>query len=562
MIKKINNVSFVLLTIIYIIFKICTLSSVFALDGIATYDLNELILLFLPLIFLILICFITIKNIIKKNKMLENTKYNYLILVNNACLFFSLIIEIILLMNSRFLLGLSQIYINDAIFIISFLSYIYIVLQGKNKKLHNNLMFLFSCLLLVYYLNESFSWSEFPFYLIFSIYLIFLFIVYIISLIKKNKVLYSNKYNLMLFIYNLLVVIMVSFYIFNYLAFYSYINDYVFFSILFVILIVLYFILLQLSKNKKTKVKKVLSLIVYHVLIIPFILTALYSTNVVSDVIDDYVFNQDLKKAYVTSKEAIKKQNDYSSKKAVLNYEFNYNLEVNNEKELKNLMYTLINSGQGEITLKCNYDGCLEENSETIYSYLNNNLVSVFNQHEDATYWCSSKDYCEVQIENKYSKENINEIEKYVNQIYNDVYDASKQDYDNIKAFHDYLIDNYNYDKATSRTELTALDFLKNKSSSSQGYSEIMSILLDKMEISNVIIEANYINKENEEMYHPWNLVKLDGTWLHLDVTLDDSDNKLLNNTDRYKYFLIDNDNLNSYNDELHKFNQDIYDIK
>lgn len=555
MIKKINNVLFILLTII---FGICTVIfseiGAYEMDGAYEMHFSQFVFWVIPLIFLILICVTIIKRILSKDETINDNKYNYLILINNACMFLWLIIWIKLFKNSRYLMEFSMSYCQESIFILSFLSYIYIVLQGKNRKLHNNLMFLILNFLLLIFLSYE---IDFPMNLL-LITILPLFIIYIINLIKKNNVLYSNKHNLMLCIYELVVIIMLVYRLCYLMVFDFGINDHMNLIMLSVILILLYFILLQLFKCKKSKLKKILSLIFYHLLIIPFILTALYPTSsLISDAVDDYKDNQRLKKSYTTSKEVIKRQNDYSSKKAVLNYEFNYNLEVNNEKELRNLIYTLINSGQGEITLKCNYDGCLDD--ETVYSYLNDNLVSVFNQHEEATYWCSTKKYCEIQMNNKYSKEDIKEIKRYVNEIYDTVYDASKQDYDNIKAFHDYLIDNYNYNKATSRTELTALDFLKNKSSSSQGYSEIMSLLLDKMEISNVIIEADYINKENEEMYHPWNLIKLNGKWFHLDVALDDLDNKLLNNTDRYKYFLIDNDTLKSYDDGLHKYDSKTY---
>lgn len=55
-----------------------------------------------------------------------------------------------------------------------------------------------------------------------------------------------------------------------------------------------------------------------------------------------------------------------------------------------------------------------------------------------------------------------------------------------------------------------------------------------------------------------WLILYLDGKWLHLDTAWDD-DNFHLTEHDRYKYFLIDDKTLSSYNDGVHDYNKDNY---
>ena len=75
-----------------------------------------------------------------------------------------------------------------------------------------------------------------------------------------------------------------------------------------------------------------------------------------------------------------------------------------------------------------------------------------------------------------------------------------------------------------------------------------MKLFLDKL---------NIINYKISNDQHIWNLVYLDGTWYHLDLTWDDpvSDK----NITRDNYFLITTKNLESLDDDVHYFNYDVF---
>ena len=124
-----------------------------------------------------------------------------------------------------------------------------------------------------------------------------------------------------------------------------------------------------------------------------------------------------------------------------------------------------------------------------------------------------------------------------------------------IKVIHDYIINNTNYDTlktnnindATYKSN-TAYGVLIQGYGICSGYSDAMAIFLDKFNIINYKVS-------NDE--HIWNLVYLDGKWLHLDLTWDDpiSDK----NVTRDNYFLIDTNTLEKLDDNSHYFNSSIF---
>ena len=80
------------------------------------------------------------------------------------------------------------------------------------------------------------------------------------------------------------------------------------------------------------------------------------------------------------------------------------------------------------------------------------------------------------------------------------------------------------------------------------GYSDTMKIFLDKL---------NIINYKISNDQHIWNLVYLDGTWYHLDLTWDDPISEV--NITRDNYFLIDNATLELLDDDEHHYNKDYF---
>lgn len=77
-----------------------------------------------------------------------------------------------------------------------------------------------------------------------------------------------------------------------------------------------------------------------------------------------------------------------------------------------------------------------------------------------------------------------------------------------------------------------------------------MSIYLYLLNIPNYRIATND---------HIWNLVYINNTWLHLDLTWDDPVTSDGTNELLYDYFLINNDKLFKLDTKQHNFNKNIY---
>ena len=136
------------------------------------------------------------------------------------------------------------------------------------------------------------------------------------------------------------------------------------------------------------------------------------------------------------------------------------------------------------------------------------------------------KDVVEIDLEyNIVSKEDLEEkittIENKINEY------LALVNTDNIfdieLALHDNLLKNvsyYNYDKIESVPQYChdIYGAFVNKEAVCDGFTKSMQILLDRKNIESIVVLGNL---ENEA--HAWNLVKLDESWYHLDVTSDQS---------------------------------------
>lgn len=90
---------------------------------------------------------------------------------------------------------------------------------------------------------------------------------------------------------------------------------------------------------------------------------------------------------------------------------------------------------------------------------------------------------------------------------------GAKSDYEIAKWFHDWLINNADYDLTLSKFGPEGV--LLEGAGVCQSYSTAYQALLNRMGIENQIIEA-------PEMDHAWNIAKIEGTWTHIDCTWDD----------------------------------------
>ncbi len=243
--------------------------------------------------------------------------------------------------------------------------------------------------------------------------------------------------------------------------------------------------------------------------------------------------------------------------KYIDNYE---KAEVNSKEDIINSIYYLINSGATYTEKYCgkNYTECyndmtdISNNSDTL-SILNN-YVHPYNSFESITFNFDNN-VIEITIEHSYSEEQKKAINEQVDKIINENIKDNMSTKQKIKTIHDYIINETNYDtlktkniKDTTYKSNTAYGVLIEHYGICSGYSDTMTIFLDKL---------NIINYKISNDQHIWNLVYLNGDWLHLDLTWDDPvSNK---NITRDNYFLITTNTLKKLDDNVHYYTSSFF---
>ena len=258
--------------------------------------------------------------------------------------------------------------------------------------------------------------------------------------------------------------------------------------------------------------------------------------------------------------EIVLKENEYYLDR---DFEFvqNYDDEVHNYTELLNYIYHVVNTGSKEGTGYCvrEYKNCakdLEEigNNKELLSTINN-FVHPYNSFSSIIFTYNTKGDFDIKVNKIYSKENIVKINEVVDRVIKENITDSMTTSQKLKIIHDYIIDNTKYDTLKSKNindmtykSNTAIGVLLEGYGICSGYSDAMSIFLDKLGIDNYKISNDT---------HIWNLVKVNNKWLHIDLTWDDPVYE--QNLNRDTYFLITTAELEKLNDDTHSFNKTVF---
>lgn len=228
--------------------------------------------------------------------------------------------------------------------------------------------------------------------------------------------------------------------------------------------------------------------------------------------------------------------------------------EVTNYQELLNILYTIINSGESNFTFYCKYDNCINDikkltDDENIISNINN-FVHPFNSFSTISIDINKDGRICIKLNKLYSDYQILYIKTYIENFITNNINDSMQDREKIKLFHDYIINNTRYDQSINTNENSAYNLVKDGKAICGGYSDIMAIYLNFLNIKNYKISS-----EN----HIWNLIYLDGNWLHLDMTWDDPVASDGNQYLLHNFFLIDTNELLALDKVEHSFDRNIY---
>ncbi len=234
--------------------------------------------------------------------------------------------------------------------------------------------------------------------------------------------------------------------------------------------------------------------------------------------------------------------------------------EVHSKKEIVDSIYYLINSGVSYSERYCakDYTTCYQDmeeiSSDTNLLSILNNYVHPFNSF-DSIIFNFDDQVIEIEIKHTYSKEEIGKLNQKVDQVIEENIQDNMSAREKIRVIHDYIINYTEYDtlktknvKDTTYRSNTAYGVLFQGYGICSGYSDAMKLFLDRL---------NIINYKISNDQHIWNLVYLDGEWLHLDLTWDDpvSDK----NITRDNYFLITTKSLKSLDDEVHYFDSTVF---
>ena len=296
------------------------------------------------------------------------------------------------------------------------------------------------------------------------------------------------------------------------------------------------------------------------------------ATSINAGKISDYLaskigFNQ---KLIIEEKDEYAKDDGYLFVKTTDNFiPYSY-------QDLLDIVYSTINNGWESFTFYCpnEYTECINDmetisNDEITLTHINN-YVHPYNSFNSLKTKIMESGEINISINYVYTKDQIDKINTEVKRIMNLVVKKDNSDYENIKALHDYIINNTKYDE--EKTEFAdskyassiAYGALFEHYATCNGYTDTMAIFMSLMGIKNYKIATTKADLKTTSTGHVWNAVYLDGKWLHMDLTWDDPVSTSGEDYLYHKYFLVTTEQMHEADDgeiyiEEHNFNKNVY---
>ena len=247
-------------------------------------------------------------------------------------------------------------------------------------------------------------------------------------------------------------------------------------------------------------------------------------------------------------------KNIYALNESYLYVQTTNNFKPLSVQDLKNIIYTAIDSGYKKFTFYCpkEYVKCVDDvtkltqNQETLTHI--NNFVSPFNSFSNVKTTISESGEINLDISYLYSDNEIKKINEKIDEIIKNNVTNEMDDYEKIKVIHDYLINNSKYDierndgKGSVYNSYKAIGPLFEGYATCNGYTDAMALFLNKFGYKNFKIATT---PDNDNLTgHIWNAVYINDRWLHLDVTWDDPVSESGQDYLLHKYFLITDEEL------------------
>ena len=233
-------------------------------------------------------------------------------------------------------------------------------------------------------------------------------------------------------------------------------------------------------------------------------------------------------------------------------------------QELLNIIYSMLNNGWEKFTFYCpkEYSDCLDDietiSQDNVLLTHINNFVHPFNNFENIVTSYYESGEVSIEIEKLYSQDDIDRINKRVDELIAKLITDDMDDTTKIKTIHDYIINTTKYDQVRNETNEspyhsnTAIGPLFEGYAICSGYSDAMELFLEKFGIKSFKVASSL---------HIWNSIYLNGSWKQLDLTWDDPITSTNEDYLYYKYFLVDASTLSTLDTETnqHEYDKSVY---
>ncbi len=250
----------------------------------------------------------------------------------------------------------------------------------------------------------------------------------------------------------------------------------------------------------------------------------------------------------------IKPENEFTKKKDYLFVQRTNDFIPYSYQDLLNIVYTAIDNGWQTFTFYCpsEYENCLSDmelisNDNLIYTHINN-YVHPFNGFTNIKTKINESGEITIDVNFLYTANDIIAINQKVDQVIKEIIKDNMEDYDKIKAIHDYIANNSKYDVERNKTNTssyksnTAYGPLLQGYATCNGYTDLMAIFLTKLGFDNYKIATTPNLISYSTTGHIWNAVKFKDEWLHIDLTWDDPVSNDGKDYLFHTYFLVNNE--------------------
>lgn len=248
-------------------------------------------------------------------------------------------------------------------------------------------------------------------------------------------------------------------------------------------------------------------------------------------------------------------------------YDFMYvqnttNFNPKNKQDLLNIFYTVINAGKDEFTFYCpkEYDTCIEDVKNLAKDQITlsniNNYVHPFNSFKNMSTQTDTLGRVKLSFTKSYTATDIKLIKEAIASIKDEVINPNLSTEDQLKAIHNYIIDNSIYD--SNRTDNNVIEYKSDIAYGPLiegygicgGYSDAFELFLEELKIKSYKVSS---------VSHVWNAVNLYDNWYHIDLTWDDPVTNTGDQIIEDKFFIISTDDLLSLEKEQHIFDPNTY---